>query len=279
MGARRSLLFVPGARPDRFDKAVAAGADMVCVDLEDAVPPHLKDEAREVALKWLCEKHSEPERVIRINSLKSISGLRDLVRAAELAPELGFIFLPKVDSPEELRIADKILTEAGSQARLMALIESVDGLEHVQEIATATPRLELLLFGAVDLSAELGCSLDHEVLLYARSRTVHAARRAGIGALDVPSLAVKDNEVVSAEARAARALGFSGKAALHPINIEAIHSAFSPTAREIEQAEKVLSAYEASSTGLTVIDGKLVDKPVVLKMQQIIAAANALCSS
>ena len=275
MPARRSLLFVPGARPDRFEKALAAGADMVCVDLEDAVAPDLKDDARAAAVAWLAAGGEGPARVVRINALKTRAGLRDLTAIAEACPASGTVFLPKVDGPEELRIADAILTEAGSGARLAALIESVDGLEQVQAIAAATPRLEFLLFGAVDLSAELGCEIADRPLLYARSRVVHAARRAGVALFDVPCLDVKNNDAVTEESRAAKALGFSGKAALHPVNIPAIHAVFSPTEAEIAHARAVLAAFEASATGLVVLDGKLIEKPVVRKMAEIVAAADA----
>ncbi|MDJ1016729.1 MAG: CoA ester lyase [Paracoccaceae bacterium] len=275
MKARRSLLFVPGSRPDRFAKAVAAGADMVCVDLEDAVPPDGKDAAREAAISWLTEKHQGPERVVRLNSLKTRAGLKDLTAVADARPDTGLVFLPKVDGPDEVRIADAVLTEAGSAAGLMALIESVDGLENVQSIAGASPRLELLLFGAVDLAAELGCEIAPEPLRYARSRIVHAARRAGIGVLDVPSLAVHDLEQIETEAREAKALGFSGKAVLHPTNVETIHKVFSPTSEEIDRARSVVATFEASDTGLVMIDGKLIEKPVIRKMEQVLAAAEA----
>lgn len=275
MSARRSLLFVPGSRPDRFEKAVASGADMVCVDLEDAVPPDGKADARDAALTWLAVADSGPERVVRINGLKTRAGLADLSAAADIAPEKGLLFLPKVDGPDEIRIADAILTETGSGADLIALIESVDGLENVQSIASASPRLKLLLFGAVDLAAELGCEIATAPLLYARSRIVHAARRAGIGALDVPCLAVKDLEQLESEARDAKAMGFTGKAVLHPTNVETVHRIFSPTPEEITRAHEVIAAFEASKTGLVVIDGKLIERPVIRKMQQVLAAAEA----
>lgn len=275
MSARRSLLFVPGSRPDRFEKAVAAGADMVCVDLEDAVPPDGKAAAREAALAWLANAGSGPERVVRINGLKTRAGLADLSAVADIVPESGLLFLPKVDGPDEIRIADAVLTEAGSRAGLIALIESVDGLENVQSIANASPRLELLLFGAVDLAAELGCEIAPLPLLYARSRIVHAARRAGIGALDVPCLAVTDLEQLEAEARDAKAMGFTGKAVLHPSNVKTVHEVFSPTPEEVARARDVISAFQSSKTGLVVIDGKLIEKPVIRKMEQIMAAAEA----
>ena len=275
MSARRSLLFVPGARPDRFEKAVAAGSDMVCVDLEDAVPPNGKAAARKAALAWLTAGGDGPERMVRINGLKTRAGLADLSAVADAAPAAGLIFLPKVDGPDEIRIADAILTEAGSPAGLVALIESVDGLENVQSIASASSRLELLLFGAVDLAAELGCEIAHEPLLYARSRVVHAARRAQVGVLDVPCLAVKNLERVATEARAAKAMGFTGKAVLHPSNVATVHHVFSPMPDEVARARDVISAFQASETGLVVLDGKLIEKPVIRKMEQVLAAAEA----
>ena len=275
MSARRSLLFVPGTRPERFAKALAAGADMVCVDLEDAVPPDSKTDARDVAIPWLCEQSDGPERIVRINSLKSRDGLKDLTAVADASPNSGLIFLPKVDGPDEICIADAVLTEAGSGAGLIALIESVDGLEHVQNIASASQRLQMLMFGAVDLAAELGCDLAAEPLLFARSRIVHAARRAGINAIDVPAVDFRNAEALETEARHAKSMGFDGKAVLHPDNVAVVNTIFSPTAEETAFAKKVIDLFDASETGLVVLDGKLIEKPVIRKMEQVLASAAA----
>jgi citrate lyase subunit beta/citryl-CoA lyase/(S)-citramalyl-CoA lyase len=272
---RRSLLFAPGSRPELFDKALAAGADLACLDLEDAVAPPLKDQARGPAIAWLAAAHpGDPaERVVRINGLKTRAGLADLLAVAAAKPAAGLVFLPKVDSPAELRLADAILTEAGSGAALMALIESVEGLENVFEICRATPRLQLVMFGAADLSAELAVPMEHEPLLYARSRTVHAAKRAGIGVLDVPVLDFRDLERVAREAATAKALGFTGKGAIHPSGLGPIHAAFTPSAEEVARARAVIAAFEASPTGLVVLDGKLIEAPVVRAMRRILDTA------
>ena len=274
MTAQRSLLFVPGNRPDRFAKAVSAGADMVCVDLEDAVPVDSKATARESALSWLLEADNGPTRAIRINSIRTATGLRDLVALAEAAPVKGLVLLPKVDTQEEIGIADAILTEAGSGVGLMALVEGVQGLQRVPDIAEASPRLKSLMLGAVDLASELGCDLAHEPLLYSRSRIVHAARCAGIAALDVPSLNFRDSEAVGAEARVAKSLGFTGKAVIHPDNVAVVNAVFTPTAEEAARARQIVDAFAASSSGLVVIDGRLVERPVIRKMEQVLAAAN-----
>lgn len=274
MSARRSLLFVPGNRPERFGKALAAGADLVCVDLEDAVAAGDKAAARVDAIAWLAEANDDgPARVVRINALSTVDGLRDLTAVAEASPG-GFVFLPKVNGPDELRIADAVLTEAASPARLVALIETVEGLENVAAIAAATPRLEIMLFGAVDLSADLGATLDREALLYARSRVVHAARRAGVDVLDVPSIDFRNLDALEDDAVHAKALGFTGKAALHPINIEVINRVFSPSPEELAEARAIVEAYHQSTTGLAVVNGKLVEKPVVRRMERLVAAAS-----
>lgn len=273
--ARRSLLFVPGARPDRFDKAADSGADIVCLDLEDSVPPAGKDAARTAALDWITTHHAKTgqEIALRCNGVKTLAGIRDLAAYAEAAIAGGLFVLPKVDSAEEVRWVDALLTEAGSDATLVALIESVDGLENVHAIASAAARLGVLLFGAADLSAELGVAMEHEPLLYARSRCVHAARRAGIRLLDVPTLDFKNRDKVADEAKTAKRLGFSGKAVLHPDNVEPVNGCFTPSDSEVAEAETVVALFEASQTGLVVRNGKLIEAPVVRAMRAIADAA------
>ncbi|MEM6439837.1 MAG: CoA ester lyase [Pseudomonadota bacterium] len=276
MPALRSLLFAPATRPEVFEKAAGTGADLVCVDLEDAVAPPLKDGAREAAVGWLT---GDPRRSVRLNGLKTAHGLKDLLAVAEAAPAAGMVVLPKVDDAAEVAQADAILTAAGSGVALAALIESVDGLENVQAIAGASARLTMLLFGAVDLSAELGCANDAPALAYARGRCVHAARRAGLALLDVPSLDFRNLDGVRAEAEYAKGLGFSGKAAIHPSNVAVIHEVFTPSTEEIDEAERVMAAFEASETGLVVLDGKLIEAPVIRTMKARLEAAEAARTS
>lgn len=267
----RSFLFGPASRVELHEKVLASGADIVCLDLEDAVPPDEKDNARALALAWIGKADARgPLRAVRINPLSTRFGLADLLAFSAAAPDRSAIVLPKVDDAAELRLADAALRETGSKAGLIALIESAAGLKNAYEIAEATPRLTHLLFGAVDLSAELGARIAPESLLYARARVVHAARAAGIEALDVPSLDFRNLPVVTEEARAARDLGFSGKAAIHPSNVATINGVFSPSEDEVARAKKIVAAYEASATGLAVLDGKLIERPVVRAMQKVL---------
>ncbi len=273
--ARRSLLFVPGARPDRFDKAAASDADIVCIDLEDSVPPAGKDAARAAALDWLTSapRQAGRELALRCNGVKTLAGIKDLAAIADAGITNAMVVLPKVDSADEVRWVDALLAEAGANLSLMALIESVGGLENVGDIASAAPRLQMLLFGAADLSAELGVSIAHEPLLYARSRCVHAARRAGIGLLDVPTLDFKNLETVRSEAETAKLLGFTGKAVLHPTNIGTVNACFTPSTDEIARAREIVALFDASPTGLVVHNGKLIEAPVVRAMQNVLNIA------
>jgi citrate lyase beta subunit len=270
MRARRTLLFAPGNRIEVHAKALATGADVVCLDLEDAVPPALKAEARAAAIPFLCDAPGA-ERALRINSPRNAEGLRDLLAVIEARPAAGVIFLPKVDTADEVRWVEGLLTEAGLDLGIAVLIESVEGLENVASILKASDRIQFAMFGGADLSAELGVAIAHEPLLYARSRVVHAAKRAGVDVFDVPSLSFRDPEVVRAESVAAKALGFTGKGVLHPANVAVVNEVFAPTAEEIATAERIVAAYRASPTGLAVLDGKLVERPVVRAMERILA--------
>jgi (S)-citramalyl-CoA lyase len=273
---RRSLLFVPGLRPDRYPKALETQADCVCVDLEDAVAQARKDESRALSLPVFADpSRPRAERVLRVNGLRTVDGLRDVLAVIELAARPDALMLPKVKHAEEIRWLDDLLTSMAVQIKLQVIIETADGLQNAAEIATASDRVVALLFGAVDLSAELRCSQSWESLLYARSRVVHAAARAGIDAIDVPFLDLNDAHALQVEARRSQQLGFTGKAAIHPAQLDVIHGVFSPTAEEVDRARRILATFSESKDGLVVVDGQLIEKPVVRAMQRIVSLADA----
>ncbi|MCX7301261.1 MAG: CoA ester lyase [Rhodobacterales bacterium] len=267
---RRTLLFAPANRPALQEKALATGADIVCIDLEDAIPSSEKESARALAVPFLTNAPGA-ERVLRINSIRSADGLRDMLAVIAARPAGGTIMLPKVATADEVRLVDDLLTEAALPLSLSVLIESAEGLENARAIMAASPRITFALFGAVDFSSEMGVPVAHEPLLYPRSRLVHAAKLAGIDILDVPCLAFRDDAVVKAEAETALTLGFTGKAALHPANVATIKAAYTPTPEQIARAEKIVALYEASPNGLAELDGKLIEKPVIRAMQRILA--------
>lgn len=271
---RRSLLFTPANRPDAFDKALASGSDIVCLDLEDAVPLDQKAQCRDRAVSFLIEPEKpNVTRALRINGLGCRAGLEDLVAVSRAAPAHGLIMLPKVADAAELRLADSVLTEAGSSLGLAALIETLDGLENVADIASASGRLKLMVFGAVDFSAELGTPNSVEPLSYARGRIVHAAKRAGLDIMDVPELNFRDLNKLQKSCARARTHGFTGKAAIHPAGIATINAAFTPSRTEIVEAQNIIAAFEASSNGLAVLDGQLIEAPVIKAMQRRLSIA------
>ena len=275
---RRSFIFSPGLRPELFPKALASGADIVCVELEDGIAPKDKDTARELAMALFEQPQAADgvERIVRINCLREAFGLADVqaVLATESPPPA--LMLPKVRTPEEVVWLDDLLTERSHGTRLHVIIETNRGLQAAFEIAQCSDRIDALFFGGVDMAAELRCQNAWETLLYARSRVVHAAAAAGIDVIDVPYLDLEDSEGMVEEAKKAKALGFSGKGSVHPKQIVALNDIFTPTEDEIARAVRVTQAFEQADTGLVVIDGKLIEKPVLREMHRILAIAERI---
>ena len=250
------------------------------MELEDGVAPKDKDEARRNALAIFAAPQADDgiERVVRINSPRSAIGLADLegILAAERPPPA--LMLPKVMTPDEVVWFDDLLGERGHDTRLQVIIETNPGLEAAYEIARASPRIDALLFGGVDMAAELRCKVAWEPLLYARSRVIHAAAGAGVDAIDVPWLDLQDSEGMRREALLARDLGFSGKGAIHPRQIPIINEVFTPDEAAIAHARRIIAAFEEADTGLVVVDGKLIERPVLREMQRVLSIAERVSS-
>ena len=272
---RRSLLFVPALRPDRYAKALDSGADIVCIDMEDAVARSRKDEGRALTLPlFQSNTHPHVERMVRINGLSTPDGLKDLsaIIASDAPPPA--IMIPKIRSAEEVQLIETLLSSGPArQIRFCVIIETNQGLERAIEIAKSSARIDSIILGAVDMSADLRCEKSWEPLLYARSRLVHAAASAGIDLLDVPYLNLEDPEGLRQEAMACARLGFTGKASIHPNQLAIIHEAFTPDAKAVEKARKVCAAFEQDSSGLVVVDGELIELPVVRSMYRVLAIA------
>ena len=275
---RRSVLFVPAVRPDRFAKAVATGADAVCLDLEDGVSFAQKDEARDEALALLADRPPvRAEVVLRINEPESDLGERDLAALLASGVRPDALMVPKVGGPDTLQALERRLTPALPDLPLIVQIETARGLAAVNAIAVASPRIAVLFFGAVDLSAELGCVIEWDALLYARSRVVAAAAAAAeVDAMDTPFMDVGAPSQLEEEARATRRLGFTGKAAIHPTQVPIIQAAFSPPPDAVAWAKRIVAAYEANEGGVLLVDGKLIERPVIASAQRILDAARAV---
>jgi (S)-citramalyl-CoA lyase len=272
---RRSLLFVPGNRPERFAKALAARPDIVVIDLEDAVAPSEKSAARTgvlAALPDLPNSHGA-EIFIRLNAPRTRAGLDDLAAVLDHHPPVAGILLPKVEGPGDIALVDALLDEAGAKLSVAAVIETIGGLDAAHAIATASPRMTFLMFGGADLAAELRVRIEWDSLVHARADVIRAAAKASLDALDMPCLELDDPAAHDREIAAAGRLGFTGKAAIHPKQVEAINRHFTPTADEIARARRIADAYDRSEGGVTLLDGKLIERPILLGARRVLAVA------
>ena len=275
---RRSFIFTPGLKPEMFPKALASGADMVCIELEDGIAPKDKAEARDKALKIFESKQADDgvERIVRINSMRERFGIDDVQAILKSDSPPPSLMMPKVRTPDEVVILDQLLTERGHGTRLHVIIETNEGLEAAYEIAHCSQRIEAIFFGGVDMAAELRCKNDWNNLIYARSRVVHAAATAGLDVIDVPYLDLDDIDGMRILAKQAKDLGFVGKGSIHPKQISTLNEIFTPSCEEITRARKIIRTFEEASTGLVVIDGKLIEKPVMREMYRIVSIAEKL---
>jgi citrate lyase beta subunit len=276
---RRSLIFAPGLKPEMFAKALGAGADIVCVDIEDAVAPAHKAEARAKTLGIFAEKPATGavEAVVRINPMSTADGLRDALAVVEAETPPPSLMMTKVKTADEVRQLDGLLGDSHPHVRLQVIIEANDGLENAYAIAQSSPRIDALLFGGYDMAAELRVEPEWDPLLYARARVAHAAAGAGLDLLDAPNLDLEDMAGLATAARQARAIGFTGKAAIHPKQIPVINETFSPSADEVAAARRIVEAFEKEGgTGLLVVDGKLIEAPVLRAMQRTLTIAETV---
>jgi (S)-citramalyl-CoA lyase len=248
-----------------FPKALVSGADIVCVDLEDAVAPRDKPAARAAAFAQfpIVDGPARVERVIRINCLRTLDGMADVKMLLECPHDVEAVMLPKVKGPDEVRNLADLLDEYRKSTRLHVIVETNEGLEAASHIAQASDRVDALFFGGIDMAADLRCKGTWMALQYARSRVVHAAATAGIDALDVPFLDLDDRDGMIREATLAAELGFTGKGAIHPKQIADLNGIFTPDEASVAHARMVLDAFAAGDIGLLVVGGKLIEKPVL----------------
>ena len=258
----RSYLFVPGDRPERFDKAWGSAADEVIFDLEDAVAPAHKARARDAIAGWL--DRARPV-WLRVNAVDTEWFADDLRLASE--PGVAGVMLSKAEAiPGELTTLHQDRGVA-----VIALIETALGLAHARELATA-PAVQRLAFGSLDFQADLGIEGDDDALLFFRSQLVWQSRLAGLAPpVDGVTVAIGDAAMLTGDARRARRLGFGAKLCIHPGQLEAVHAAFAPDDAQRAWAQRVLATVEAGGSGAVALDGRMVDRPVALRAQRIAA--------
>mgnify|MGYP006200832277 FL=1 len=275
---RRSFIFTPGLNPEMFPKALASGADMVCIELEDGIAIKDKDEARKNTINALktLEVKNDVELVVRVNCQRTKPGLLDLEAFISSKLKVKALMLPKVKTPDEITFIDDLLTDCNMDTDLHVIMETNEALENIYDIAHASKRIVALYFGGVDMAAELRVPNSYENLIYARSKLVHAGASVGIDVIDVPYLDLEDMDGMKKEAELVRNLGFTGKGSIHPKQINILNEVFTPSKEEIIKAKRIIDQFNASDTGLVVIDGKLIEKPVLREMKRRILVADKI---
>jgi (S)-citramalyl-CoA lyase len=258
----QSLLFVPGSRPERFDKALASGADLVTIDLEDAVGPADKDVAREAALAAMGPANLG----IRINGIRTRQGLADLVAIAAADNEPPFIMVPMVEAATEIEIAHAVLPGVA----LLPLIETVKGLRNADAIAAASGIGGIMLGGA-DFAGELGVAMSWDALYAARAHIAMACASAKVPSIDVPYLDLDNLDGLAEDVARVKAMGFTAKSVVHPKHIEVVHRVMRPTAQEIAEAHEAEAAYAAAGESAVRWNGKMLEAPVMARYRRILA--------
>ena len=283
----RSLIFVPGNRPNMLERALTFPADIIMVDLEDSVPPGEKVAARGVAAEWIPKLGQAGQRVmVRANALDT--GLTRDELAAVVSPDLYGVSVGKTESAWDLREIERILapleTRAGLEAnhlRLIPWIESAQAIVNVNDMARALPRTVAIAFGAEDFTNDMGIQRtdDGEEVYHPRCTVAIAARAAGIASLDSPYVAFRNPEGLRKDAGTARQMGYTGKFAIHPSQVETINELFSPLPEDVAYARRVMEAWaeaEANGRGSLSLDDKMVDVPVVKRAQNLLALVDEI---
>jgi citrate lyase subunit beta/citryl-CoA lyase len=284
----RSLLYTPGNRPKMIEKAPSYGADGVILDLADAVPHDQKPEAR-IAVGEAIGRLAGNTVVVKIGDPDEVRTVEDV--NAVVRPGLTAIIVPKISRPEEIHWVENLITAAeqangvpAGSVELIVLMETPQAVARGYEVASCTPRLAALVFGAVrggDLVRELGCewSLDGTERLYVKSKVLLDARAAGLQPLDGVFGGLDDPDGLAYEVAASRKLGYSGKLAIHPKQIETINRAFTPSDEEIAYQRRILEAFNqavAAGSASFVLDGKFVDYAMAATAEKILALADAI---
>jgi (S)-citramalyl-CoA lyase len=268
----KSWLFTPGTKADRFEKAAEVRADALIIDLEDAVAPSAKQEARCAALHYLEGLGSDRSLpcALRINAPIRKVGLDDLQSLLNSSAEPDFIVLPKCESAGEIRFVSTLLREAGKSTEVIALIETAKAVAALATITGADVKPAALLFGAADMAADLGAEAAWEPMLWVRSRIVEMAACGGIGTIDSPYFEIADAEGLQQETKRSAGLGFHAKCAIHPSQISTINAVLTPSEQQIAEARQVLVV---NRKGVGSVDHQMVDEAVARNARLLLQRA------
>jgi citrate lyase subunit beta/citryl-CoA lyase/(S)-citramalyl-CoA lyase len=269
----RAWIITPGLHGDRFAGAQQSGAAVAVVDIEDSVPPADKRTARTASEAFFTLPNPPCTLGIRMNSLTTLDGIKDLAALSDYTARPDLIVIPKVESARDIELVAAALDTDDYTPDIWALIESPRAFTTLPAIMRA-PRLGGVIFGSADYAASVRCGLGWEALHYARSALVNAATAANLPAIDAPTWTIDDPGILRHDAERAKELGFYGKGCVHPRHVQVINDVFTPTTEEITQARAVVAAADASGGTVTTVDGQMRGTPFFNAARALVAEAD-----
>lgn len=279
---RRSRIYLPGNRPRMIQKGPGLGADAVILDLEDSVSPEQKDAARFLvsrAIKMIDFRHTEV--MVRINPIRH-GGMVDLDAVLASGPDA--VVVPKCENKADVTIVEHAIQEANlpKEIRILPMIETAKGILNAYEVACASPLVDAITFGGEDFTQDIGATRTTagKEIFWGRSMVVIAAKAARVQALDTVFSDLSDEEGLRRDTTESKEMGFDGRAAIHPAQIEIIHECFTPTEKEMQDAANVIFAADKARNegqGVAVVRGKMIDKPIIERAEKILQFAGRLC--
>jgi (S)-citramalyl-CoA lyase len=280
----RSVLFVPATKLEKLEAVhKAAQSDLYIIDLEDSILPsmkngirlHVNDYMRDLQDLSDAKKRKIPPFALRINPISTLDGVMDFMMliSSEFVP--AALMLPKIESVEELNLIEGWMMQAGLEIQIIPLIETLSVWEDLDQIM-AHDLVPMAMLGGMDLAAELGCEPDWEPMFPYRSALLMSCRKHQKGCLDMPWFDLKDTDGFRSETMRVRALGFDGRAAIHPAQVGVIHECFTPNAAQIKQARDIIKAFTQADDGVAVHNGKVLEIPVILRAERILKLAGKL---
>ncbi|WP_316524303.1 HpcH/HpaI aldolase/citrate lyase family protein [Kitasatospora brasiliensis] len=268
----RSILYTPALSLERVVNAWSYDADVHLVDLEDSVPPADKPAAREICRAAL-EKSPRPENVaVRINELGSLAAVRDIAMLADSPVRPGIVLMTMVTSAEEIDLLRRMLASAGARPEVYVTVETVESIDRIDSIARAA---DGLVFGSADLAATLGVDISWEAMLAARQAMAMACARFGTACVDTANYRLAEPAVLTEETTRVRALGFHGKATVHPRELDVINRILRPRPEDVAQARRVTRAVAEAGGGIAVVDGSMVGPPFARRARDTVARGDA----
>jgi citrate lyase beta subunit len=273
----RSIMFTPALRVDRFHQALESDADVCLLDMEDSVGITDKNKAREMLCNFLAEPITSTKPfAIRINAIGTHDGTADITALNNSPRVPNYVVIPKAETPADIISAANLLECHARGIGLIALIETIKGVQNVEAIASASSNLSALLFGAADYTRAIEGEICWDTLLHARTMIIHAACNNNIGAIDTPFFDIRDLHGLSSECKRVKMLGFTGRCAIHPSQISIINKMFSHSTHVIEQAKRIISAARESKGNIFQVDGKMVGTPIINQALKILKINNII---